>query len=112
MGWIDRSRLNAVLAERLRHIRETTIDPDTGRPFSQRKLGELIGVSHGTIHNAESGRQLVQLDLLYSLAARLDLRLDEILPDVRDVLEAVDEDIDTLPQGWLGHIGAMQTDDE
>ncbi|HEX2571920.1 MAG TPA: helix-turn-helix transcriptional regulator [Polyangia bacterium] len=57
------------LVRRIRHLREAC-------HLSQEELAQRVGTKQPAIARLESGRVIPRLDLLYKIAAALDMRLD------------------------------------
>jgi transcriptional regulator with XRE-family HTH domain len=55
-------------AQELRTKRRALIDPDTGRPLSQAKLGALLGVPQQTVGRWESGARRISHPRILALA--------------------------------------------
>lgn len=55
----------------------------TDAGMTQQELADALGVSRPSVSNIEAGRQHIQLDVLYRLAAVLDLEVHRLLPDIQ-----------------------------
>jgi transcriptional regulator with XRE-family HTH domain len=51
--------------------------------LAQAKLAGLLGISRATLANIETGRQRVLVHHLYAFAEALDMKLDDLLPQVK-----------------------------
>lgn len=66
----------------LRELRESTPDPTTGRPYTQKRVEELLGFSDAALSNYENGKarpQVEQVNALAKLYRTPVLRLVEAL---------------------------------
>lgn len=68
-------RLYGRLGERLREIRIAS-------GMTQQQVATVIGTSRPSISNIESGRQHIKIDVLYRLAAALNVDVRDVLPDM------------------------------
>jgi len=64
--------LNSVFADRIKLLRSE-------RGYSQKKLGDLVGVSKVSIFNYENGLQLPSVEMLVNLAKALNCSVDYLL---------------------------------
>lgn len=68
------------LGELVKARRESTIDPLTGRPYTQEGLGKALGVSRVAITAIERGAtETIDSDKANRLAELLDLSVDELV---------------------------------
>jgi transcriptional regulator with XRE-family HTH domain len=72
------SLVNEIFGEKMSRIRRY-------RKISQAELGRKTGLSRASIANLEGGNQNVQLHQVFSIAVALDVPVDELLPDAREV---------------------------
>jgi transcriptional regulator with XRE-family HTH domain len=77
--------VNKGFGERLATVRKT-------RNFSQSALGEVVGLSRGSISNIESGIQNVHLYQVFTFAHALNAPINEFIPLLRDVVIYEDGD--------------------
>lgn len=64
--------MNSVFADRIKLLRSE-------RGYSQKKLGDLVGVSKVSIFNYENGLQLPSVEMLVNLAKALNCSVDYLL---------------------------------
>jgi transcriptional regulator with XRE-family HTH domain len=89
MNATDKEYLNARIAETIQVARQRTMDPESGKAYTQRTFANAIGLSRTTVSNVENRRQQVSLDYLYRAALVLKLRLDQLLPDPAEVAPSI-----------------------
>lgn len=66
--------------ELLQRARENSRDPKTGRPYTQTRLGELMGETHSTISGWENDRiQAPSVDQINRLAELLPVSVNDLL---------------------------------
>lgn len=66
--------------------------------MTQSTVAKRAGVGRTTITNVESGNQTVSLELLYRLAAAIEVPPKDLLPSGQMEAELVDERTKTLPE--------------
>ena len=71
----DSEALYRAIGKRVRDGRERS-----AQNFSQAKLAKQLGVSRASVVNIEAGRQHAPLDLLWRIAAALDMELVQLIP--------------------------------
>jgi transcriptional regulator with XRE-family HTH domain len=76
---IDRDKLYREIGRRIRAIRE-----ECNPKLTQSELADKLGVERTSITNIEQGTQRATLHLLYSLAQRLQIPLEKLLPALDD----------------------------
>lgn len=84
-----REAVNRLLGQRLRELRHT--NPRLPKPATQAEFAALTGINKSTIVNIENQRQGMTLSTLYLLAAALDIEPAQLLPDLEEVLAAIEE---------------------
>lgn len=71
----------------LRDARERTIDPTTGRAYTQIRLGELLGVSDSLISKWEHGEGVPAPELANEIAKYLDVTVAALVEAIGFALE-------------------------
>jgi len=80
---LDASRLNRLLGDRMRQLREAQ------KPkMSQTQLAQILGLKRTSITNIELGKQKPTLDALYMLCEHFGMPIGDFLPEVVDVTQA------------------------
>jgi transcriptional regulator with XRE-family HTH domain len=77
----DSDALYQIIGARVREGRDRS-----AQKYSQAKLARLLGVSRASIVNIEAGRQHAPLDLLWRIAAALDMELVQLIPRRTELL--------------------------
>lgn len=80
---LDYEVIHLSLGENLKKIR-------TSKNITQKELAEKLGVSVRTIQNYESGNREPSIDTLYKVAAALDVKALDFLPDEEMPVNTID----------------------
>lgn len=80
--------MQTLINERIRNLRLSQVGVD-GEPMSQADFAELVGVSRTTVSNIETDKQGAPLPTIYKIADALNLEIQEVLPSVKEVNEAI-----------------------
>ena len=75
----EREVLYKKLGQRIKHCREDA-------SLTQAEISDLVGLSRSSIVNIEKGRQHAPLYVIWDLAAALETKLADIIPEVDEVL--------------------------
>ena len=65
------------VGQRIRELRKT-------RRLQQKKLAQMVGISHGALTNFEKGRRRISLDWLQRISEALDTPIAYFLPEERE----------------------------
>lgn len=66
-------------ASTLKGARDRTVDPTTGRPYTQIRVGELVGFSDSQISKWEHGEGVPSPEIVNLLARYLDITVTEFV---------------------------------
>lgn len=70
---IDKKELAVYVGKRIRYFRKK-------KGLTQKELGELIGRTHNTVSNYETGTISPEQDALFAISRALDCTLDDLFP--------------------------------
>lgn len=70
---IDEKELAVYVGKRIRYFRKK-------KGLTQKELGELIGRTHNTVSNYETGTISPEQDALFAISRALDCTLDDLFP--------------------------------
>lgn len=70
---IDKKELAVYVGKRIRYFRKK-------KGLTQKELGELIGKTHNTVSNYETGTISPEQDALFAISRALDCTLDDLFP--------------------------------
>lgn len=70
---IDEKKLAVYVGKRIRYFRKK-------KGLTQKELGELIGRTHNTVSNYETGTISPEQDALFAISRALDCTLDDLFP--------------------------------
>lgn len=70
---IDEKELAVYVGKRIRYFRKK-------KGLTQKELGELIGKTHNTVSNYETGTISPEQDALFAISRALDCTLDDLFP--------------------------------
>ena len=73
--------------------------------MTQDELARQVGMTRTSITNIERGKQKVQLDTLYDIAAALEVPARDLLPSARMAARAVE---DRLPEKFTADLTAAE----
>lgn len=104
MPKVSDSKVDAFYAIVGRNIRNVRI----GHEVSQTRLAHLIGFNRSSVANLEAGRQRIALHLFFLIAEALDVRPDQILPDMKLLEEVSPVTIDSLDEHLIGTTSTTQ----
>lgn len=100
---LNDGRLYGLIGERIRQIREAQ-----NPRMSQDDLARLLELKRTSITNIERGNQKVTLDTLYRLCERFGLQINDIVPSVSEVTQAVERSV--VVGGQSHEMGAKTAD--
>ncbi len=63
--------------------------------MTQDELSRKLGISRGALANVETGRQNILVHQLYNYASKLELNVGDLVPVMRQEVNATD--VDTIP---------------
>lgn len=85
MSKIDDDLLYKLIGER---IRESRYNDDNKKPrITQSELAKKTGVTRTSITNIEQGNQKLPVHLLYEICAHLDLKIEDMLPPIKELMD-------------------------
>ncbi len=97
---IDEQKLKKFIGEKVKEYRKE-------RKWSQKELGNRIGVSHNTVSDYENGKISIGQDMLFVLADVFEITIDDFFParKVLNVSDLIDnENFDTSDIEFLRYL--------
>lgn len=88
----DEKRLYQLLGQRIKRHR-------TDAGLTQAQLAQKLGVRRTSVTNMEAGRQSISLFIIYNLLDLFNVRFDQLLPPLREVLEQREVEVPVDNQG-------------
>lgn len=73
-----------------KHIAKKVKDYRLDNKWSQKKLGELVGVSHNTISDYENAKIAIGQDMLFNLAEVFGVTIDDLFPARKESINIED----------------------
>jgi transcriptional regulator with XRE-family HTH domain len=77
---INEKRLYESIGGKIKQLR-------INKNYNQTELAQKIGLERTSVTNIETGKQKVTLATLYNISRSLDVSLDELLPNVDDLID-------------------------
>lgn len=78
-------RLYRILGQRFREARSAG---DRAKKISQEAVAKRLGVKRSSVVNFEKGRQRFPIHMIYAYAEVVGMEIHEVLPSLREILDA------------------------
>lgn len=86
---MDNKKLSEFVGERIRYYR-------TKKKFTQKELGEIIGVKNNTISDYERGVISPEQDMLFALSGALDININDLFPKKEHTSDELDRALEMV----------------